>query len=184
LFAYYSTQAQTEWELEKSGKGITVYTREIPETKFKEFKAEIVINANIEALIEALQRVEDHPEWMSHISFTAVLNEDPEILQYNMNLPFPFKDRYVVMSSKAEPGLGSHRINLEYSDHTPKDVGDMVEIEYVKGYWLFTVIDDHTTAVYYQFVSDPGGNMPGWLVNTFIVKNPYETLGNLRDRLE
>ena len=184
LLISFVAYSQTEWKLEKSRNGINVYTREISETSIKEFKAEIVIGAKIDELIGALKQVEDHPDWMSHIKFTAKLNDNPEILQYNMNLPFPFKDRYVVMKSETESGAGTYRINLEYSDHEPREAGDMVEIEYIKGYWLFTVVDEQTTSVLYQFVSDPGGNMPDWLVNTFIVKNPYETLSNLRERLE
>jgi len=184
LLTNHVAYTQTEWKLEKSSKGINVYTREISETSIKEFKAETVVGANIDELIDALKQVEHHPEWMSNVSHTIVLNDTPEVLQYNMNLPFPFKDRYVVMNSEAEAGVGTYRINMENSDHPPIDVGDMVGIEYIKGYWLFTELDDHTTSVIYQFVSDPGGNMPNWLVNTFIVKNPHETLSNLRDRLE
>jgi len=184
FFVTYSLQAQTEWKLEKSGKGIEVYTRHIPETSIKEFKAEMLIHANMKELEQALHEVNHHPEWMAGVEYTDVLNAEPEILQYNMHLPFPFTDRYVVMSSKTESDAGTCKVTLTHSDHPPGEVGDRVEIEYIEGYWLFTKVDENTTSVVYQFVTDPGGNLPDWLVNSFIVKNPYKTLDNLRDRLE
>jgi hypothetical protein len=34
--------------------------------------------------------------------------------------------------------------------------------------------------VQFQYFADPGGKIPAWLINTFVVKNPYKTLTNLR----
>jgi uncharacterized membrane protein len=184
MFISAPGNSQSEWKLEKSGKGITVYTRQIPETSIKEFKAEITIKANIGDLEDALRHVEDHHEWMTSVESVAVLKDQPEILQYNMHLPFPFTDRYVVLESNIISKNGTCRVNLEYSEFPPGEIDDRVKIEFLKGYWLFTMIDNNTTSVIYQFVSDPGGSLPDWLVNSFIVKNPYATLGNLRKRLE
>jgi len=181
---FFSIHAQSKWKLEKSGKGISVYTRHIPETSFKEFKAEILINATMKDLEQALHQVKFHPEWMAGVEYTNVLSSEPEILLYNMHLPFPFTDRYVVMSIKTESNADTYKVTLIHSDYPPGEVGDKVEIEYIKGYWLFTKVDENTTSVVYQFVTDPGGNLPEWLVNIFIVKNPYKTLNNLRERLE
>lgn len=177
------SHAQSEWKLEKSGKGINVYTREIPETSIKEFRAEVEIKASIGELEEALSQVENHAEWMAGVESATVLNTEPEILQYNLHLPFPFSDRYVVVTSKTVSGEGSCRIIIERLDHPPINAEGDIEIEYLKGYWLFTKVDEQTTAVVYQFVSDPGGSLPDWLVNSFIVKNPYHTLANLREKL-
>ena len=179
-----SVNAQTEWKLEKSGKGINVYTRYIPETSVKEFKAEMVVKAELKQLEQALHEVNYHPEWMAGIEYSGVLIEEPEVLQYNIHVPFPFTDRYVVMSSKTESDSDTCRVTLEQSDYPAEEVGNRVEVEFVKGYWLFTKVDENTTSVVYQFVTDPGGSLPDWLVNSFIVKNPYTTLSNLRERLE
>ncbi len=184
LFTFSTINGQSEWKLEKSGKGINVYTRSIPETSIKEFKAEMLIKASMKDLEQALQQVEHHPEWMAGVEFTDILNIEPEILQYNLHLPFPFSDRYVVLSCKTQSDAGSYRLSLQHSDYPPGEVGDKVEIEFIKGYWLFTKVNEHTTSVVYQFVTDPGGSLPDWLVNSFIVRNPYKTLINLRERLE
>ncbi len=184
LFITTAVKSQTEWKLEKSGKGITVYTRLIPESTIKEFRAEVIVSANLGELEEAMRQIEHHHEWMSSVESVERLKDQPEILQYNMHLPFPFTGRYVVLTSTTVSKNGTCRVTLDYSDYPPGDTEDRVEIEYLKGYWLFTMIDNNTTSVVYQFVSNPGGNLPDWLVNSFIVKNPYRTLGNLKHMLE
>ena len=175
---------QTEWELEKSGNGIEIYTREVDEVEIKEFKASTTVNAPLEMLIAALDNIDEHPEWMSDITFARSLPDSPDITHYNIKLPFPFKNRYVVMINETESSSDYHRIEMWTSEIELDDVDDHVKIPYVKGYWLLTKVDDSTTDVVYQFVSDPGGKVPDWLVNAFVVQSPYKTLSKLKKRLE
>lgn len=184
LLSTVCAKAQTDWELEKSDNGIEIYTREIPEVEIKEFKAKTVVEAPMDELIAALDNIDDHPEWMSDITFARTIPDSPHITHYNIKLPFPFKNRYVVMENVAESGGDSHRIEMWTSELELDDVDDHVRIPYVKGYWQFTKIDDSTTEVVYQFVSDPGGKVPDWLVNAFVVQSPYKTLTKLKKRLE
>jgi ribosome-associated toxin RatA of RatAB toxin-antitoxin module len=178
-------QAQTAWKLEKSSQGVDVYTRRIPESTIKEFKAIVVIEAGMKAIVDIVQDVKHHPDWMYGLKSAEVLKEDPKILQYVRRAPFPFTDRYVVMTSQTEGSEDSCLIALEHLDYpASKEADGLVEIESIKGHWLFKKLDENTTSVAYQFVSDPGGNLPEWLVNSFILKTPYLTLKNLRDMME
>jgi len=38
-------------------------------------------------------------------------------------------------------------------------------------------------SIRFQYYADPGGDIPAWLVNSFIEKTPYKTLLNLRQLL-
>lgn len=185
LCSYTEVQSQSDWKLEKSSKGIEVFTRRVEETTIKEFRARVIIKSEMEKITEVVEHVKYHPDWMYGLKSADVLNEEPKILQYVRSAPFPFTDRYVIMHSITEASGDSCRITLEHSDYPASpDVDGLVEIVYIKGYWLLTKIDDHTTSVTYQFVTDPGGNLPDWLVNSFIVKTPFLTLKNLRGLLE
>jgi uncharacterized membrane protein len=178
-------RAQSEWKLEKSSKGVSVLTRQIEESTIKEFKAEVVIKANIKRLKKVIANVEQHPDWMYGLKSAHVLNGDPKILQYIRSAPFPFTDRYVVMLSETVNTADTCRITLEHLDHPgTEDTDGLVEIEFIKGTWLLIKLDDSSTSVTYQFVADPGGNLPDWLVNSFIVKTPFVTLKNLREMME
>jgi hypothetical protein len=58
---------------------------------------------------------------------------------------------------------------------------DYLRIEISQGSWIFKKIDDNRVEVIHQFMSDPGGNIPKWIVNMFIVSGPYKTLENLKE---
>ena len=60
------------------------------------------------------------------------------------------------------------------------DKSGIVRIEEAKGIWKFTQKENGETKVLYQFLGDPGGNIPSWIINIFIVDGPYKTLMNLK----
>ena len=37
------------------------------------------------------------------------------------------------------------------------------------------------TLINNQFISDPGGSMPAWVVNSFLASNPYNTVKELKE---
>lgn len=176
--------AQTEWVVEKNNHGIVVETRITDLTPIKEFRAKTTVNAPMESVVDALVEVEKHPEWMVDIAHAERLNDDPEILHYNIDTPFPMKDRYIVVQVTTTRSDRSCRLEMESAEATPNEIDDHVHIPIVRGYWQFDEINDSTTAVQYQFLSDPGLKMPDWLVNMFIVNNPYKTLRNLKKLVE
>ncbi len=176
--------AQTDWVIEKDQNGIVVETRVTDLTPIKEFRAKTTVKAPIETVVDALVTVEKHPDWMVDINHAERLNEDPEILHYNIDTPFPMKDRYIVVQVTTTHSDGSYRLEMESTEATPNKIDDHVHIPIVRGSWQFDQINDSTTAVQYQFLSDPGLKMPDWLVNMFIVNNPYKTLKNLKKLVE
>ncbi len=40
--------------------------------------------------------------------------------------------------------------------------------------------ENNNVTVIYQFHGDPGGDVPAWLANSFVVSHPYKTLQNLK----
>jgi hypothetical protein len=49
------------------------------------------------------------------------------------------------------------------------------------GYWQLTELENGDIRVVLEQLSDPGGGIPAWLINMFIVQSPYKTLYNLRE---
>jgi len=184
LLLMNTLSAQTDWEIEKDNNGIIVETRVTDLTPIKEFRAKTTIKAPMEKVVATLQDIEHHPEWMIDISHAQRLSEAPEVLHYNIKTPFPMKDRYIVVDVVTTTEDSMVRLAMESSAATPTEIEDHVHIPIVRGYWQFEKIDAATTAVQYQFLSDPGLKMPDWLINMFIVNNPYKTLRNLKKRLE
>ena len=180
------TQAysQSEWKIEKESQGIVVQTRITDLSPIKEFRASTTVGAPLAMLVAELNAVEEHPQWMADITYGERLQEMPEVLHYNVKTPFPLKDKYIVVDVSQQGDDSGHKIEMTTSEMAPNAIDGHERIPVVEGYWEFQKLDDSTTRVTYQFLSDPGLKMPDWLVNMFIVNGPYKTLKDLKKRLE
>jgi hypothetical protein len=77
---------------------------------------------------------------------------------------------------------GVVRIDLkEKNDAAPAEEG-LVRMPMVRGYWILTPAKGGTN-IEYSFVADPGGAIPAWLANQFIVDGPFKTVSALRKYL-
>jgi hypothetical protein len=54
----------------------------------------------------------------------------------------------------------------------------------VDGFWKFTPKGADQIEVTYQVHTEPGGDVPSWLANKFVVDAPFNTLKALRERAE
>ena len=60
-------------------------------------------------------------------------------------------------------------------NYIPQKKG-ITRIEEATGSWIFIPVSKNKIMVKYQFVADPGLNIPNWIINLFIVNGPYKTL--------
>ena len=51
----------------------------------------------------------------------------------------------------------------------------------VQGKWEVETVDDKNVLVSYQFLADPEGSLPSWIINMFLVDDPFKTMQNLRE---
>jgi hypothetical protein len=58
-----------------------------------------------------------------------------------------------------------------------------VRMPVAKGKWTITSISDKEISILFQYFADPGGKIPAWLVNSFVVKNPHMMLQSIRDQM-
>ena len=101
-------------------------------------------------------------------------------MYYQLGLPWPIKDRDVTLVSKYKT-LPDSSILFQLSNNSDlkeEDAG-FIRIKEIKGQWLIKPIDKENCEVTYQFLADPEGFLPAWVVNVFIVDGPFKTLQNL-----
>lgn len=68
------------------------------------------------------------------------------------------------------------------ADYLPLQQG-FVRVSKVEGFWNLTPREDEIEVVY-QVHSEPGGSVPAWLANSFVVDAPFNTLQGLRQLAE
>jgi hypothetical protein len=184
LLSFTPNSQENEWELKKEADGIRVYTRDVKGSNIKEFKASSKLTSSQETILNILFDIPNYPKWIEDVEDARILskNEKEMNFYYQLNLPWPLKDRDIAMSMKISPQEdASVLLDLLGRDDLIEEGDDFIRMNNVVGKWLIRPIDDKNCEVTYQFLADPEGSLPAWVINLFIVDGPHQTLLNLEE---
>ncbi len=101
--------AETNWRVAKNKKGIKVENREVPGSRMDETRAECIVDAPIEVLLEVMKNHSSWANWFGNCKermLVKKIDDFNEVVYLAINLPFPFVDREAV-------GKVSYKINEE-----------------------------------------------------------------------
>ena len=177
------------WKLSKNKQGIRVYTRSMANSKLKMFKLFAVIDISIEQMVNVLQDVENYHKWSVNLKHTELLEQsnENELLIYTvLKMPWPFDNRDVINRSNTYWSESRDTATIVIScipDYLPEKKG-IVRMPQANGSWHVIKLEHDKVKIEYTFGADPGGSIPGWVVNLFIVDGPYKTINNLKDYLK
>lgn len=181
------SDSATAWKLEKNQNGVQVYTRKIKGFKLKEFRALTTVEASPEFLLDIIRAVDKYTDWMSHLEGSYIVKEvnENEIYVYTeSDVPWPFSNRDIVTHSllywEGEKAMVKMTGMPEY---IPVNKG-IVRVPKSRGFWVFEPDENGHTTITYQFQGDPGGKIPSWVANIFIVDGPYKSLLGIRKIVE
>lgn len=175
-----------EWKPAKEENGIAVFLADAEGTNIKQFKVQAFVDAPPKAIADAILDLDNSYKWLQNVEKAQLVSRTSPtnfIFKQVVKVPFPFEDRLVVQQCTLtnQPG-GTIRITLvDKNDAVPED-DEYVRMPLVRGYWLLNPKNSGTD-VEYCFVADPGGSIPTWLTNQFIVDGPIKTITALRKYL-
>ena len=185
----FTQKDKSDWKLAKLKDGIKVYTRNVEGAKFKEYKTNAEFQTSPEACVELLLDVDNYVNWMSHIKESYLVEKTSEEVFYvytEVKVPWPFDNRDDVTRSIIKhdsiTGVYSIEIYLE-PEYLPEKKG-IVRMYVGGGSWTFTPLENGKTEVFHQFMGDPAGSIPAWIVNMFLVDGPYKTMLGMKMELE
>jgi len=176
------------WELAKEGKGITVHTREVDGSNFKEYRAVMNIKTSLSSLIALVADISAYPSWIHTCQEGKLLKRISlkEIYAYTINnAPWPVNDRDAIVHNTIIQDNEDQSVTIKIvgvPDYIPPQKG-LVRVKMIDGYWRFTPVENSMVQVIYQVHNDPGGDLPSWLVNSVVVSQPYNTLVNMQKRV-
>jgi hypothetical protein len=180
----FRVSAQEKWDLVKEKAGIKVFTKIESGSEYKAFKAEMEVNCKVENIVEVLKNMKSINNWVVNCKEVKLLkSEDNEQYYYiETALPWPFVNRDMVYHFQYMEINGEQvRVNVTGIPEYIKPREGIVRMAKTSGYWLLTSIAADTTAVTYQMHVEPGGSIPAWLANPFIVNVPFSTFKELRN---
>jgi len=93
-----------------------------------------------------------------------------------------------VLSSAAAFDARTHEVRIDFWSIThPKEppVPGVVRIPSLRGHWTLSPLNGgHATQAEYQVHADPGGSLPGWIVNMVSKEIPFQTIASLREQVK
>ena len=183
LLLALSAAAQDNWRLVKEEDGIRVYTKFESGSEYKAFKAEMQVDCKIENIVEVLKNSDSINNWIVNCKGIKLLKTvgNDQYYYIETSLPFPFKNRDMVYHFQYI-GINGAQVKVDVigiPDYIPAREG-IVRMAKTNGYWLLTSVDSNKTSVTYQMHVEPGGLIPAWLANPFIVNVPFSTFKELR----
>lgn len=177
--------AQAEWKRVAAREGISVYAKEVRDTKIKAMKAECVLNAGVDEVIALLMDVEAAGQWVCHTKSCKLIKRvsDTELFYHTeVSLPWPLDNRDFVTHLKVVKREKSDVVTVE----APAVPGIMpsregiVRVSTSVNRWLIRPLPNGKVWVEYTLQVDPGGHIPAHVVNMFACRAPIETFRNMR----
>ncbi len=183
------TAQEGAWKKAKEEKGVVVYTRSIEDSDFIAFKAVTEVNASLDEVEAALRDIENYDEWYHQVSFGEVLKKVHDNVGYcyiTVDVPWPATDRDNIF--KFEWARSDNGKTLTLTSHAVPDYlptkKEFVRIPMSDSIWKITAKSNNKVEIYHQAHADPGGSIPSWMVNNFVVNGPIYSLSRLRERVE
>jgi hypothetical protein len=185
FFIFQTSGENSGWELRKDANGIKVYVRPVEQFSFDEFKAiSSVENCSLNEVLEVLLDVNNYQTWLPDCTNPKVLEQKGkyhDIHYIETVSPWPVRTRYGVYEQIATFSNNNEKVEVVFKALPAYsfEVNNMVRINVALGKWTLEE-NNKEVNITYQFKGDPGGNIPAWLANAFVVKHPFETLENIK----
>jgi len=181
--------ADSDWVLKKDKSGIQVSTRSVEGSSFEEFKGVTTItNITLTEVLNVILDVKNYTSLFPDCMNPRVLKQDGKFYDIHIvevKLPWPVKSRDAIYEQKTTISADNKKAIVSLKpmpDYAPEKDG-LLRIQKGTGFWELEEDANRNVKVTYQFHGDPGGEIPAWLANSFVVSQPLETLNNLKNRL-
>jgi len=180
--------AQGKWELKRNDNGIEVYSREPVSGDLKEVRVVCILKTNKAQLIKTVQDIDNYKNWVYSTKTNKILKvvSPQELIYYTIStLPWPLKDRDLIVQLKILPSASSDKFQIEAKslpDYLPRKK-NFIRAPYSLAIWNVTVLNDKELKVDYVFSVNPGGSVPAWAVNSTLTVGPYNSFLKLKEVL-
>ena len=186
LAIFLLTFDENEWKLSLDKDNIIIYTRKTETSRFKEFLAEAKMDGTIEDFKRVITDIAHYTDWIPDCKSAEIIeNPNPKNITYHVKLkvPFPFANRDIVQQIVLYETDDKLEVIITNHPKKVKKEKSYVRMPGAEGKWIIEKISENQLSIRFQYLADPGGDIPAWLVNSFIVKNPHLTMVNIRELL-
>jgi hypothetical protein len=180
---------QEMWTLRKQTDDITIYTRMREDSPLKEYRVEANIHAPIQVVYEFLSNVSLHPEWVYQCAGLKVLEEVKNsfvIYHTSYDIPWPAADRDLLAKAviTLADDFSSVHIFTENVSLNYEKVKGVVRMPDYREDVTLEPLDEANTLFKVEGFANPGGTLPPWLINMFMVDGIYNSIVKTKELTE
>ncbi|MBV4452125.1 MULTISPECIES: START domain-containing protein [Pseudomonas] len=184
----FAAAAQAEdWQVAKDEDGIKVSLSEVAGSKYKAYRGVALIKAPVARIIALQEDVAGACAWIHECKSQKLVDRkgDEAWTYTQFKAPFPVTDRdsYIHVTTTRNADGSVTRTLQGVPTYKPEEKG-YVRVAQVEGFWKLVPKGADQTEVTYQVHTEPGGSVPSWLANKFVVEAPFNTLKALKDHAE
>ena len=176
-----------DWKVAKNEDGIKVSLSEVPGSQYKAYQGVTTIKAPMAKVLGLQEDTVAACAWIHECKSQKLLKHegDQSWTYTQFNTPWPVTPRdSVLLVTTVKGGDGSLTRSLKgVPTYVPEEKG-FVRVAQVEGFWKMVPKGDNLTEVTYQVHTEPGGSVPSWLANKFVVDAPFNTLKALKAHAE
>ncbi len=189
--AFFALLAQfsyaSEWRsVDNTTDGIQIFRKEAGDSRLVAFRGIGVVEAPLPLVATVIFDVDRRREWIAGLVDSRIIrwgNKDNFIEYDHIGMPFLITDRDFVSKVKMSFKLSKKEMVFHYqpsgypfTPHTNFIRGELIDATFI----LSSIDNDKKTRVDAEFLCDPKGWIPKWLVNFFLKDWPKTTFRNLR----
>lgn len=180
LLLITSLSAQENWEKQKDKNGITVWSKDYPNSKFKQFKATTKIKADLENVVAVFLDIENMGAWYDRVKKVTLVEKvsDMEgVYVIDFELPWPVSDRVSAVRSVVshDPITNVVTVKTKYENGILDDSERLVVTD-IKSEWILTPVAGGFVEIFHKGYMDPAGSLPAWIANSGVQEGPVKTL--------
>jgi hypothetical protein len=186
---FYKAYGQEDWILKEEKEGISIFTRNFPDSKFKAIRVKCELKATLSQFVAAIMDVNTGVQWVYSTKSSVLLKQvSPSELYYysEVSIPWPLSNRDFIAHLKVTQDPVTRIVTIygpTVPDYLPVRKG-IVRVAHSEGRWIITPLAANLVKVEYTLRTDPGGTVPTWMVNLFATKGPLESFRNLKIQLQ
>ncbi|MBA4245090.1 MAG: hypothetical protein C0452_14320 [Pseudomonas sp.] len=179
--------ADRQWQLAREEDGIRVYLADVPGSKYKAYRGVVTVKSDLPGLLAVQEDVAGSCAWIYSCQQQRLLKSEGEVseLYTRFEMPWPVKarDSIIEVTTHTESD-GSVTRQLKAVPGRLPEEGGFVRVQRVDGQWRLKPLEGDRVEVTYEAHTEPGGSVPSWLANSFVVDAPLQTLKGLRAKVE
>jgi START domain len=177
----------SEWQsIENTTDGIQIFKKEVKGRGLVAFRGIGVVDAPLPLVATAIFDTDRRRKWVAGLVDSRIIRwgDKDNFIEYDhVGMPYFIKDRDFVSISKMSFDLSKKEMVFHYQ---PSDDPSAPRTDYIRGelidttFILSSIDNDKKTRVDAEFLCDPKGWIPKWLVNFYLKAWPKTTFRNLR----